>query len=310
MSKRSRASKGRGPTRRERREAEARARQKNRQISRSQASSTLSKRRQRAAENLARQAAGLTERTRRRPAWMMFFERVRKQRMIQLAALAMVAILTLMIGVGWWLATHPPHWWQETDAKSAQVRQTSRAVENWAVSTMTRAHPDGEPWAVTLTEEDANAWLAVRLPMWVESERGVWPEGIRSVRVRFHDGRIILGADIREPGDDQPRIVAAAFRLRIEENGKSSLDIDWTQINRLKLPGSVGVNRLSEWLNSAGEEEIADQLASLIRGELESDTLGWKLEDGRRVTVHALSIEAGEVRLVCSTNSALVDATP
>jgi hypothetical protein len=82
------------------------------------------------------------------------------------------------------------------------------------------------------------------------------------------------------------------------------------QINRLKLPGSVGVSRLSEWLDSAGEDEIADQLASLIRGELESDTLGWKLEDGRRVTVHALHIDAGEVRLVCSTSAAMASASP
>jgi hypothetical protein len=270
----------------------------------------LSKRKQRVAENLVRQSAGLNERKAHAPSWRTYLERALKQRIIQATVFALVALVSLMIGVGWWLAAHPPTWWQETDANSPQTRHTSRAVENWAVSTMTRAHPEGERWAVTLTEDDANAWLAVRLPMWVESEHGQWPEGIRSVRVRFHDGRIVLGADIREPGREEPRVVAAAFRLSVEENGQSSLDIDWTQINRLKLPGSVGVSRLSEWLDGAGEDEIADQLASLIRGELESDTLGWKLEDGRRVTVHALHVDAGEVRLVCSTSSAMASASP
>lgn len=228
--------------------------------------------------------------------------REHRRRIVSGAVVALVALFTLVIGVGSWLARQPPSWWEEIDTESVTVISTSRAVENWAVSTMTRSRTPSEPWAVTLTEEDANAWLAVRLPLWVISERGEWPEGIRSVRIRFTDGLIVVGADIREPGTETPRVVAAAIRIGIDESGQASAAIDWTQINRLKLPGSVGVDRIRAWLEGASEDdEVAEQIASLMRGDLRSDSLGWKLEDGRRVRVHALAVEEGLVHLTCST---------
>jgi hypothetical protein len=309
MAKGSRASKGRGPTRRERREAAARAREQGREPGGGGSSERLSKRKQRAAANLIRQAERRERRQRSKRHGAGWVRRLGGSRVLYGGVLALAGLLTLAIGVGWWLAEQPPTWWSEVDAGSAEVERTSRAVENWAVSTMTRAYPDGERWAVTLTEEDANAWLAVRLPMWVISERGSWPEGIRRVRVRFHDGRIVLGADIRESDAGEPRVVAAALRLELDRDGMADLSVDWTQINRLKLPGALGVNRLGEWLDGAGEDAIASQLSALIRGELEADTLDWRLEDGRRVTVHAVRVESGRVHLTCSTASASASAS-
>jgi len=258
----------------------------------------LSKRQQRAARNIASQAALQNRRGGRRGPWW----REHRRRIISGAVVSLAALCTLVIGVGSWLARQPPPWWEEIDTESVSVIATSRAVENWAVSTMTRSRHPSEPWAVTLTEEDANAWLAVRLPLWVISERGEWPEGIRSVRIRFADGLIVVGADIREPGAETPRVVAAAIRMGIDESGQASASIDWTQINRLKLPGSVGVNRIGAWLEGASEDdEVAERVASLMRGDLHSDSLGWKLEDGRRVRVHAVTVEQGRVHLTCST---------
>ncbi len=297
MARRSRASKGRGPTRRERRESEAGGRGPQAGSGEPADLTHLSKRKQRAARNIARQAE--LERQRGGPARPWYIEH--RRRVVSGAVVALAALCTLVIGVGWWLAGHPPEWWDEVDTGSAEVVMTSRAVENWAVSTMTRSRDPGEPWAVTLTEDDANAWLGVRLPLWVESERGEWPEGIRSVRVRFRDGLIVVGADIREPGSETARVVAAAIRLSIDGDGAARASIEWTQINRLKLPGSVGVSRISEWIESAGDEEAADRIASLMRGDLSSDSLSWKLEDGRRVRVHGIRISDDQVELTCTT---------
>jgi len=295
---RSRASKGRGPTRRERREAEAEQRAQQSEVNPDTGMTHLPKRKQRAARNLARQAE-LQRRSGHAPrAWYI----ENRRRLISGAVVALAAVCTLVIGVGWWLVGQPPDWWEEIDTRSPAIESTSRAVENWAVSTMTRSRSPSEPWAVTLTEDDANAWLGVRLPLWVTSERGEWPEQIRSVRVRFQDGLIVVGADIREPNASTPRVVAAAIRLTIDADGAARASIEWTQINRLKLPGSVGVNRISEWIESVGEDdEAAERIASLMRGDLSSDSLNWKLEDGRRVRVHAIKVAEEQVQLTCTT---------
>jgi hypothetical protein len=306
MARGSRASKGRGPTRRERREAAARAKREGRNQETEESPKKLTTRRERAAARVRRDGrADRQQRTRSR-AWRTLLGRESRSRLVYSGVVVLAAVLTLAIGVGWWLAARPPGWWAEVDTASPGVVSTSRAVENWAVSTMTRQHPHEERWAVTITEEDANAWLAVRLPLWVESEYGEWPEGIRSVRVRFHDGRVIVGADIREPGAKEARVVAAALEVEIDEDGSAQAGIGWTQINRLKLPGAIGLNRLSEWIDSAGEGEIADRLGELVRGELNAEALDWRLEDGRRVTVHDIRIEGGELSLTCSTSAAPV----
>lgn len=306
MARGSRASKGRGPTRRERREAAARAKRGGRSQETEEAPKKLTTRRERAAARLAR--SGRTDRSsrsRRRGVRGLLATEARR-RVLYSGVVVLAAVLTLAIGVGWWLASRPPGWWAEVNTSEPSVISTSRAVENWAVSTMTRQHPHEQRWAVTITEDDANAWLAVRLPLWVESEYGRWPEGIRSVRVRFHAGRVIVGADIREPGAEDARVVAAALEVDIGEDGSARAGIGWTQINRLKLPGVIGLNRLSEWIDSAGEGEIAERLGELVRGELNAETLDWRLEDGRRVTVHSIRSEGGELSLVCSTSAAPV----
>jgi len=228
-----------------------------------------------------------------------------KRRILSSAIVALAALCTLAIGVGWWLASQPPEWWAEIDTEAPETIATSRDVENWAISTMTQGRTGNGLWAVTLTEEDANTWLAIRLPMWVISEHGKWPDGIHRVRVRFADNRIIIGADIRDPDSPTPRVIAAALKLHFNDSGAVRAQIEWTQFNRLKLPGAAGVSRLRTWIEEAGEaDELAEQIASLLRGDMQADSLGWKLEDGRRITVHHLHVKDGEVKLTCSTASA------
>ncbi|MFU8828705.1 MAG: hypothetical protein ACNA8P_04625, partial [Phycisphaerales bacterium] len=219
MGRSSRASKGRGPTRRERRAA-------------AQTSGRQPQRTTPAPPPRPRRAA----RVRTRRLW----KRLAKRRILSSAIVALAALCTLAIGVGWWLASQPPGWWAEIDTEAPETIATSRDVENWAISTMTQGRTGNGLWAVTLTEDDANTWLAIRLPMWVISEHGKWPDGIHCVRVRFADDRIIIGADIRDPDSPTPRVIAAALKLHFNDSGAVRAQIEWTQFNRLKLPGAAG----------------------------------------------------------------------
>ena len=304
MPRGSRASKGRGLTRRERREAAARPGAVQVGQPTDAPPPRLTSRRDRAAARLGRAEPTVDYDRAPKRRFVGWLAHDGRKRLMYSAVVVLAGFLTLVIGVGWWLAARPPAWWAEVDTASDEVVSISRAVENWAVSTMTRQHPADARWAVTIDEAEANAWLAVRLPLWVESEYGPWPDRIRSVRIRFHDGRVIVGADIREPGADQPRVVAAALELDVDQDGTARAGIGWTQINRLKLPGAIGLKRLSDWIDSAGEGEIAAGLSELVRGELNAESLGWRLEDGRVVTVHAIDVEGGRLRLTCSTSAA------
>lgn len=304
MGRGSRASKGRGPTRRERRDAartEKTTPAPKSDGSKVQPQGWRGSLRQRTAGGVplrigARRVVRLV---------CTVTQRVLRARALHYTALTLAALVTLAIGVGWWLAHQPPSWWEEVDTASAQIISTSRDVENWAITTMTKGHDPGERWAVTLTEDDANTWLAVRLPMWIASERGSWPESVHRVRVRFTKDRLVIGADIREPGVDRPRVVAAALSVEVGATGIAQATIEWTQLNRLKLPGAAGVARLRSWIDHTSEtDSLAAQAASLLRGDLTTDSLGWKLEDGRFITVHDIAFRDGEVRLTCSTAAA------
>src|ERR1041385_5952442 len=94
----------------------------------------------------------------------------RSKRAIFLAVSALVVLIVAVAGVSWWAASSTPAYWQQIDRDDPRVVQRGAAVENFISTQATSARPDMERWSIELTQEQVNAWLATRLPMWLANQ--------------------------------------------------------------------------------------------------------------------------------------------
>jgi len=157
------------------------------------------------------------------------------------------------------------------------------AFEQALAAELTRVRPAGEEWAVAIDPADINAWLATRLPKWIEHDPGLEPlSAARTVRIAAIDGRLILEDASRARG-------AAVLSLPVEpevRNGRLVLSIGSARIGRLPVPGS----------GSALASLLGTGLAELASGPAQI-----RLADRRRVALRAISCEPGRIALAFAT---------
>lgn len=174
--------------------------------------------------------------------------------------------LSLLLALAVWLVGRglraTPTWWDEPAAASADTADLARRVEG-ALGSQASARRDmdplrtpgdhppetdpntlaSEPWAFTLSVEQANAWLATRLRLWVESQGHTWPEQLAAVRVHFAGGRIIAGARLEREG--QNRYVTATMRPEVRDDGSLWLTAETITVGRVAMPASWVLDQAS-----------------------------------------------------------------
>lgn len=213
--------------------------------------------------------------------------------------------------------------------RTTEMRELARLVENGAISHITADHQgSGEGaleavvWPVKLSDDGANAWLQLRLPVWlpkltagefreVINERGevvdrvpidglAWPEAVSEVRAAFKDGRFRIGASVGRGAD--ARYFSATLAPEIREDGSLWMRATSVSIGRLTLPawlvlgddgGLVRGWMPPELRETAEAEAIFEKLAGL---EPVFEDAVIRLGDGRRVRL--LSLAVGEASLV------------
>lgn len=163
-------------------------------------------------------------------------------------AIVLVALLTAVIlvigaiaGWGWRQSRLTPTWWDAPRTVAATPEEATtlaQSVENRLVSEF-NAVREGETaeWSVSLTEAEANAWLAERLPKWLANQEieSEMLELVEEVRLFLEDGRIRIGAALRDgPESEQVRIYSALVStdqgtetapFRIEDMGVGRLSM-------------------------------------------------------------------------------------
>ena len=227
------------------------------------------------------------------------------------------------------LAKSTPSWWTPIDYEDPELRELARLVENGAISHITADHQgsgagarEAVVWPVKLSDEGANAWLKLRLPVWlpkltagefeeIVDERGVvietvpmdgleWPEAVREVRMVFSDGRFRIGALVESDG--QPRYFSATLAPEIREDGSLWMRATRVGIGRLALPAWLVLGDDGGWIRgsmpadlraTAEAEAIFEKLAGAA--PLFEDAV-IRLGDGRRVRL--LTLTVGEASLV------------
>lgn len=208
--------------------------------------------------------------------------------------LSVVAVAIILAAVAFNAAAREPAWWTLAAHDPETVSRLAERVENAVVSEIHRGRADGQEWSVALSPEQANAWIADRLPKWLAnaSDDAVAPP---EVRVWFARDALMIAARL---GDEQ-RIVTATLRPYIAEDGALWARLDGVAIGRLSAPaaGSWAGERLaalapSDALGDGSASSDADRLVAALAGRSAlMDQPVIDLEDGRRVRLAAVRVE-------------------
>lgn len=230
--------------------------------------------------------------------------------------LVLVGAVCLFLAAAFALTRLEPAWFDPPPGDDPDVAGLADQLQSALVTQATAVRPirDGasEPWGFSVSERDANAWLAALLPRWLANrDRSSLSAHVRAVQVRFAEGRVEIGARVRSADGEQ--VVSASVRPAIDGAGALWAPAERVAVGRLPLPMSwaaLQARRAAEGMLPA--DRAADPgAAALINGVLSaldggralSVSAAVRLDDGRRVRVLALRPRPGRIEVTCRTEA-------
>lgn len=192
---------------------------------------------------------------------------------IPLVVVPLVAVLMVVSVI-------PPRWWSPIVPDDPAVRARAADLEQDVTAAVHKVRVDPEPWGFLVSDEQANEWLATRLPAWIEhDERLEWPSGIKVVQVRFVKDEIEVAASSGEGPVWRARfnatLVANVCRLRPVAAGVGRLPFPgiWVRgLVKLIPEGTFGVDGS---IDLPAEFELVDgRVVRLLDFELADGDLG------------------------------------
>ncbi|MFO0828182.1 MAG: hypothetical protein U0572_08530 [Phycisphaerales bacterium] len=213
----------------------------------------------------------------------------RARRLIPL--MLVIGGMVLVVGI---VLARPPAWWSPIARDDAAANALGEQFENACVSEAHRVRRPGEPWAVRVRDDDANAWLATRLPKWMEHA------GMTAAasQVRFNEGSVEIAADV----PDLPSVGVVTIEPDIA-NGELRAGHIGVALGRLPLPFARGLV-LGPLVASLGSDDAPDEL-KLVAAVLNGRGLPaqFELSDGRVVRLRDIEVHDGELLLEFETLS-------
>jgi hypothetical protein len=252
----------------------------------------------------------------------------RRTRFALLAAATLGAgAIALAFAVSATLTRAAPSWWINPTADAATEARAT-ALENAAVSQLYLARDaaknptpedarwSSEPWSVALDETDVNAWLAARLPKWVEGQPGMpaWPETMSQLQIRLESGAIRAGVRVETETGNAPRnarnadyrFITASFVPVVDADGSLWLTASWVHMGRLPVPaawviGDAGASNGILPPELTGRPEAA-LFVGIAQGEAPfATTPVLALENNRRVRLLGIRVRDGRLELTMRT---------
>jgi hypothetical protein len=206
------------------------------------------------------------------------------------------------------LARSAPGWWVTVHRDDPGVIQTARTVENRLMSSASEDRAllaDDEAWTVEIPVRDANAWLNVRLPMWLanQKDRFKWPKEMSDLQVNFADNQITIGAKVH--AGDREQVLTATIEPRLGDDGRLYIPARWVSLGRLSIPAEWVLDRHSaEQYIPANLRRLpeTDALFQAFSGSqaIKSNAV-INLPDGRTVRILGFQTGHGALMVRCRT---------
>lgn len=220
--------------------------------------------------------------------------------MLKRTAKLVAALIVVALIVGTVLFLHwsrkPPVWYQPPPADSPQVMKQADDFEYNLLAEAQSIRPVTEQWQVDVSQRDLNAWLASRLPQWLNQQQGVeWPEDLKPPQVRLDGENLHLAIDAG------PKTGGRVFTLTINPQMRDEqlwLDLQGVSAGRLPVSGAPAqvVIELVRTLAPGGDHEVTEALARILAGRQGVDPT-MELSDGRRIRLQNLHLHGSSVTL-------------
>ncbi len=222
--------------------------------------------------------------------------RLASQRRLVLGALAAIGAVTAALILAAALARRPPSWWAAAATDAATGPDLAERVERAVASRIHKWEDSTSPWTIAITQEQANAWLAIRAPRWAANRATPGAPRFPDLRVNFQPGAIAAG--LQTPGS--PYVLNLRLTTAVTPEGALAAHAGSMSAGSLPIgaaPLERAIAALSENLDKA-----SDATAALNRRGALLATPQLTLDDGRRVTLRAVRVEQGRLILTCSTD--------
>ena len=206
-----------------------------------------------------------------------------------IVCLSLFFILLAFVTIG--LLISDPSYWLPPDPANEIVIQLAEAVESRVTTQTTMVRTEAEEWELELTDGEVNAWLATRLPLWMENQ-GIDPEPLDSIPrgvVHFEPRGIHVAAEF-----NASRIVAVRyFPVSDAVTGGLSLRLTAIQVGRMPVPLTLK------------DHLVAEKLKGLFRSVERIEPV-LTLDDGRVVEVVRVELLDGRARFHCRTRRTIL----
>lgn len=247
-------------------------------------------------------------------------------RIVGIVAVCVLLLSTAAVAL-WGMAGAAPSWWKPLNLAEPKVIELAQTVENHLASTAHayRGRPapsaenadvlvTGEPWTITVTSEQANAWLNTRLPQWIDGRDDAieWPREFSELQVDFADGLVRVGVFAQAAGASQ--YFSASFVPTIRD-GALWLEVRTLALGRLGLPAGWFISALADDPKYVSTEIRRDartqRLLDALAGERSlTDDPCIPLSDGRCVRLLGVRVLPGAIELRCRTEVQSADSVP
>ncbi len=220
-------------------------------------------------------------------------------------ALLVCCVPLIAVLVVWYLTTLPPTWYEPLPGDDPRVMQAGEQAEMQIVEAFQLIREPGQLWRLRIDEAVLNAWIASRLPEWMEGQFDArFPESLRQPQLHFVSGEIQL-ATWYGPGPS-PSCVFAGFEPEVRD-GTLFLRVSRVGLGRVSIPGNpmarvVGYLR-SLIPESQIDQEMADQAIATMKG-LQGFSSVVPLFDGRTVRIKEVQVNDGNLLLTAETHLA------
>ena len=235
-----------------------------------------------------------------------------------------VVVLSILLAGGWvvvgTMTRAAPAWWRRIDPGDERTVQRANDLEGAISHHISMVRPGAsetegpdagvwrtEPWTVAMRADDANAWLNVRMPVWIarENPNFEWPEEMTDLQVHFEAPLIRIGAKVHAEGREH--YLSATLTPVLREDGSLWVKADWVHVGRLPIPASWVLDEAEARADDLIPPELRDVpeaklFFKIVAGEEPiAERPVVNLPDNRRVRLMAMKAERGWVAITCRT---------
>ncbi len=219
-------------------------------------------------------------------------------RFVVIGLLVVIGLGTLTALGMYQLSFSAPEWWRTVDPEDPATVALAERTEQAMTSAVHKRRELGEAWTVAVSAREANAWMNVMLPRWMENQEVERPAWADEVQLHFDTGWVGAGVMV-EDSLGRERYVTLRATPIVDEEGALWLRPLSASVGRLSAPLRWTFEELERRVG-AGEDE--KRLAEAIMGKRPvAESAELSLADGRTVRVRGVRMEGGKLLVTCET---------